>query len=150
MTAAGNRLSTISTSRVLGTPACGDSLPTAPVDATSPGIKSTKRACNGRLPPEREKGFQQAIIDLARALQWHVYHPFDSRRSEAGFPDLTLVRPPYVIFAEIKTERGRMSIDQVKWMQLLNRCPGVEYYQWRPSQWLAIVNRLQGGASWAG
>ena len=49
--------------------------------------------------PLREKQVQSAILDVARLLGWRVYHTFDSRKSEAGFPDLVLVRDR-VIYAE--------------------------------------------------
>lgn len=37
-----------------------------------------------------EGELQQAIIDLARVLGLLIYHPYDSRRSEPGYPDLTI------------------------------------------------------------
>jgi hypothetical protein len=33
-----------------------------------------------------------------------VYHTYDSRGSERGFPDIVAVRPPVVVFAELKDE----------------------------------------------
>ena len=37
---------------------------------------------------ETEKGFQAAVVELARLRGWLVYHTYDSRRSAKGFPDL--------------------------------------------------------------
>lgn len=49
-----------------------------------------------RLPTSprwvRERDFQAAVMELARLLGWRVYHTWDSRKSEPGFPDLVLVR----------------------------------------------------------
>jgi hypothetical protein len=96
-----------------------------------------------------EKVFQAQVIELARLLGYLVYHPYDSRRSEKGYPDLTMVkpgcddRPGRIIFAELKTNVGRVSPSQREWLQALEGCPGVECYLWRPSDWDAIVSRLK-------
>ena len=82
---------------------------------------------------ESEKSWQTWVVDRARLSRWDVYHTFDSRRSEAGWPDLALVRPPRFILAELKTETGRLSPAQRQWRRKLLRCPGIETYLWRPS-----------------
>lgn len=41
-----------------------------------------------------EKQFQQHIIHLATLHGYLTYHTHNSRRSNPGFPDLTLIRPP--------------------------------------------------------
>lgn len=92
---------------------------------------------------ETEKSFQAALVDLARRYQWRVYHPFDSRRSVAGFPDLTLARPGELIFAEVKTAAGRVSAVQQQWLDLLRTMPGIEVYVWRPDDFPAIEARLK-------
>ena len=56
-----------------------------------------------------EKEFQATVIDMARTFGWMVGFTHDSRRSEPGEPDLRLVRPPRVIFAELKTVKGKLS-----------------------------------------
>ncbi len=94
-----------------------------------------------------EREFQGAVIDLARALGWTVYHPWLSVRSAAGFPDLVLVRPPRVVFAELKTERGRVSPAQERWLALLRACPGVEAYVWRPGEWNSVSAVLRRASS---
>jgi hypothetical protein len=83
-------------------------------------------------PPEREKQFQGAVIILARLNGFVSFHVFDSRRNQAGFPDLVLVKPPRLIFAELKSSHGRLSLAQGAWLTLLRRVPCVEVYVWRP------------------
>jgi len=89
---------------------------------------------------ETEAQFQASVIRYAELMGWRVYHVHDSRKSRAGFPDLVMVRRPRVIFAELKSERGRASEDQLAWLDALDQC-GQEVYQWRPSQW-NIVERI--------
>lgn len=66
-----------------------------------------------------ERQLLEAIRALAKRLDWLVYHTHDSRRSEPGFPDLVLVRDGRVIFAELKTQRGRVSPAQDVWLERL-------------------------------
>ena len=86
-----------------------------------------------------EKAFSQQVVDLARLLGFKVYRTWLSVRSPSGFPDLVLVRPPRLIFAELKSERGRLTEAQEAWLELLRQVPGVEVYVWKPSEWEAIV-----------
>lgn len=80
-----------------------------------------------RIP---ERTFQTQVRSLARLLGWIPYHTFDSRRSDQGFPDLVLVRDR-VVFAELKTPKGRLSSHQEIWLEAL-RNAGAEVYVWRP------------------
>lgn len=73
------------------------------------------------------------IVDLARTFGWAAYHPYLSVRSAPGWPDLALVRPPRLVLAELKSERGKVSVHQQHWLDLLGACDGVEVYVWRPS-----------------
>ena len=82
---------------------------------------------------QNEKEFMEAVIDLAKQCGWLVFHPYDNRRSEPGFPDLTLVRDKMLIMAELKTERGKVSQPQQEWGDALSQVLGVEYRLWRPS-----------------
>ena len=80
-----------------------------------------------------EKAWQQAVVDTARLRGWLVYHTHDSRRSEAGFPDLVLVRDR-VVFVELKAEAGRLSEAQARWLARLGAA-GADVHCWRPSDW---------------
>ena len=85
----------------------------------------------------------EQVKAVAVTCGWLTYHTFNSRRSTAGFPDLVLVRPPRVIFAELKRENGRLTIPQKLWGDDLEQCSGVDYYLWRPSDWDSILGVLQ-------
>jgi hypothetical protein len=87
-----------------------------------------------------EAKFQAEVIKLAKSLGWHVYHTYDSRRSEPGFPDLVLVRER-VIFAETKKESGKQTKDQFAWEGWLLDADA-QCYCWRPSDWAEIVRIL--------
>jgi hypothetical protein len=89
------------------------------------------------LPRITERQLQDAIVECAGVLGWRVYHPWTSVNSAAGYPDLTLVRPPRVIMAELKSATGKLSPDQDDWLRDLMRCPGVEVYLWVPDAWLS-------------
>jgi len=95
------------------------------------------------LPPNlSEKAWQQVVLDLAGWRGWRTYHPFDSRRSTPGWPDLVLVRRGRLLVAELKTATGRVSADQQAWLTDLSACPGVEVFVWRPSAWPAVQEVL--------
>lgn len=91
---------------------------------------------------QSERDFQRAVVDLATASRWTLcYHTLNSRGSASGFPDLVLVRVPELIFAELKTDKGRVSDAQHEWLRSLEAC-GVETYVWRPSDWATVEARL--------
>lgn len=90
---------------------------------------------------ESEAGFQAAVVELAELTGWRTFHPHDSRRSNPGWPDLVLARPPVTIVAELKTEQGRVSVEQTEWLDALNAC-GIRAVVWRPEDWPAIERLL--------
>lgn len=94
-----------------------------------------------------ERDFQAKVLELAKLTGWFVYHTFDSRRSEPGFPDLVLVHPRQgrVLFRELKTDTGQLSLHQVKWLQALKDA-GADAEVWRPVQWPGIVKTLKAPA----
>ena len=87
-----------------------------------------------------EKQFQMQIVMVAKANGWTVYHTYDSRRSEPGFPDLVLVRDR-VLFRELKTDAGRMSNAQEAWGQKLTEA-GADFKVWRPQDTPDIIKEL--------
>jgi hypothetical protein len=88
-----------------------------------------------------EKQLQSAVVQWARLNGWLVFHPFDSRRSQAGFPDLTLVRGERLMFAELKATDGRVTGAQQEWLAAL-AAAGCEVHVWRPGDWGQIERTL--------
>lgn len=111
-----------------------------PGAAAPPAITEARRALNASTS---ERAFQQSVVDLAELRQWRAWHDNDSRRNAAGLPDLILLRPPRLLFAELKAERGRLSAEQRAWLDELGRCPGVEVHTWRPGDWAQIEEVLR-------
>ena len=99
-----------------------------------------------------ERELLASVLKTAWRAGWCCYHTYASARSEKGFPDLVAVRtpraarpgPPFVVFAELKTEAGRLTTEQRMWAAALR---GVEdatggflaYRLWRPSDKDAIA-----------
>lgn len=105
-----------------------------------------------RVPDASEKMFQEKVIKLAKAAGWLVFHtpPYSPRHgvwrsAGKGFPDLCLSHPKLrvTIFAELKTEKGRLSLEQENWAAALANS-GADFYVWRPSDWDHIVKLLWG------
>ncbi len=64
-------------------------------------------------------------------------------RSERGWPDLALVRPPRFLLAELKTDKGMTTPSQDEWLALLSSCPAIEVYLWRPHDFNDVVEGLR-------
>jgi len=92
-----------------------------------------------------EKELDTLIREIATRCGWIRYHTFNSRRSPSGFPDLVLVKPPRVVFAELKSGTGKPTPKQVEWLGLLSACPGVETFLWRPDDLDDIARVLSPG-----
>ena len=79
-----------------------------------------------------ERQLQNKVITWARLEGWRVFHPWSSKHSEAGFPDLVLLRPPRLVFVELKRLGKQPTPDQADWLLALEHVPGVEVYVLRP------------------
>jgi hypothetical protein len=88
-----------------------------------------------------EAQWQATVISLAHNLRWRIYHTFDSRRSNSGFPDLVLVRDR-IVFAELKSSRGRLTREQARWIAALG-VAGAEAYVWAPSDYPQVERTLR-------
>lgn len=88
-----------------------------------------------------EAQWQRRITDLCDllGLMWH--HETDSRRSKKGFPDLVIAGPNGVIFAELKSNTGKVSDAQQAWVRQINTGGG-EAWVWRPTHWDLVMRRL--------
>ncbi len=92
-----------------------------------------------------ETELQNMILKEAKRFGWRSYHTHDSRRSQAGFPDLVMTNGRRLIFAELKTQVGDPSDKQREWLADLETTDA-EVYLWRPSDLdgaIAILSRKE-------
>lgn len=100
-----------------------------------------------------EKAFLDRVRKHAQSHGWLEYHTYNSRKSPAGFPDLCMVRNGRLIFAELKTSKGKESCAQRLWLESLRAVPGIEVYLWRPADWPtieAVLQRKPEPGAWGG
>jgi hypothetical protein len=117
-------------------------------------------------PRQTERRFQAQVIELAEVLGWKIRHdratnqrrdcrvchapfrcagcstPLTIVRNDPGLLDLLLTRRPRIIWAEIKTDRGKLTDDQKLMLAELREC-GQEAYVFRPKTWEQIVRLLR-------
>lgn len=82
-----------------------------------------------------EKDLAATVIEMARAYGWLVAGVVDqrvyARRFSAGVPDLMMVRGKRLVFAELKSQRGKVTPEQQEWLSALV-VTGAEVYLWQP------------------
>ena len=131
---------------------------------------------SGIAAPEQltETEFQRLVVQTAGVFGWGVayrskrgqaepdepldgliFHPRIMYRSEPGWPDLTLIRrrDRRLLFAELKTEKGKLTKRQERVLDLLEEIAGpiggdppasrIDVRVWRPSDWDEIVAVLR-------
>jgi hypothetical protein len=79
-----------------------------------------------------ERDLREQIRNLCKVLGWRLAFTQYSLRSPKGFPDLILLRPPRIIFAELKSETGKTTPEQDAWLDGLRGLPSAEVFLWRP------------------
>jgi VRR-NUC domain-containing protein len=119
-------------------------------------VRLTDRERLLRTVPERD--WTHSVIRMATTAGFLVHHsrPALNQRGRwatwlegsPGLPDLILVKPPRVLFVELKRQAGGvLSPHQLRWWDALRACPGVEVYLWKPGDadavW-AILSRKAG------
>lgn len=91
----------------------------------------------------READWQGQFLDLAHLMGWRTMHVrrsigknqmWTTTTSVIGWPDIVLWNETQhrIIFAELKSETGKLTSEQVEVLQSLARA-GQETYVWRPS-----------------
>jgi hypothetical protein len=104
----------------------------------------------------REAALQDRLRNLCRTLGLRHVHTHDSRRTEPGEPDSRIVRDPlewdrpWVLWIELKSERGRLSPAQREWAAALRDAEEASggamcYRLVRPSTWDRFVELLTSG-----
>lgn len=97
-----------------------------------------------------EAEFTNTVIELAKWHHWMVCHfrPAQTRmgwrtaiQGDKGFPDLVFARRGVVIFAELKTDKGRITHGQAAWLGEVGNA--VPFYVWRPSDMAEIQEVLK-------
>jgi hypothetical protein len=116
--------------------------------AAMPGATSYGVRMPGERPVyETERDFQAAVIALAKRHAWLAYHTHDSRRSEAGFPDLVLLRGDVAIVAELKrSAKERPTAAQETWLEAWRAVKRIEVRLWTPELWTEIEGLITGRA----
>ena len=91
-----------------------------------------------------EKDLREQIRTLCQLYGWKMYFSWTSIHSPRGFPDLVLANPEQkrVIFAELKSEKGKVTEYQQEWLDTLKAC-GQTVYVWRPTDIEAIAEILR-------
>lgn len=89
-----------------------------------------RRLVDGRLS---EKQWQKQVEDALDAFGWwHNHNPPNVvvcphgvriyRGIKRGVPDIWAIKPPYMLWIELKTERGQLDADQRLVMGLIRAC----------------------------
>lgn len=90
-----------------------------------------------------EVQWSRQVREIATLYGWELmYHTHRSDRSDPGFPDEVLCRPPRVLFVELKTQTGRIRPAQRAWMDGLTAC-GLEVALWRPADRDEVIRVLR-------
>ncbi len=104
------------------------------------------------IRPPSEAAFMRTVLAYARLRGWTVAHFRPAKTAHgwrtavqgdgAGFPDLVLVRGPRLLFVELKTDLGRLTDAQQRWLNRLLTAEQIALI-WRPSDWSAIEKCLE-------
>lgn len=99
------------------------------------------------MPKGPEAEFQAQIVELAEICGWKCNHVFRLQTKHGayrtsttwkGWPDLTLVRPPQIVFLEVKGPTGVVTPEQAEALDLLGAIPGAVAMAVWPKDWDTI------------
>jgi hypothetical protein len=94
-------------------------------------------------PVISEKVFQEQVRKAAIINGWRYYHTWSSMHSAQGFPDICMVRDKRLIFCELKSAKGKVTVEQEAWLKSLACIPNVEVYTLRPDDFDDFYERLK-------
>jgi hypothetical protein len=97
-----------------------------------------------------ERELQDAVIEIAQMLGWRVAHFRPAKTAQGwrtavqgdgvGYPDITMTRNGFLIFAELKSQKGKLGPSQQEWLDALTAVSVAEdrvhTFLWRPEHWL--------------
>ena len=116
------------------------------VDAEQPThlIEGVKMAPKLEKAPRKhpERDFQRQVIEVARSFGWTDFHVLRSKGMRGGFPDLFLIRPPNIVWAELKAENGKLSDAQKDMYEMLKESLQ-NIYVWYPDDMPEIIEVLK-------
>lgn len=108
----------------------------------------------GRAMTEEE--LLQSVLDYVQRIpRLLAYHARPARVGKGGrerwvtamsgnkgFPDLVITGPNGVLYRELKTMKGRVSVEQHEWLNTLTEA-GADAKVWRPDDWpLTIIQEI--------
>ncbi len=103
-----------------------------------------------------EKAFRAQLVEVARGYGWLCWYDLatnthrrcpkcgetiHSPRNPPGWPDLTLLKPPLLLYRELKVGKGRLSPHQERWRDAL-LAAGQDWAEWRPEDMATIIKEL--------
>jgi len=94
--------------------------------------------------PVTERDLREWVRDLCKLFGWKFLFTWTSIHSPKGMLDLFLINAEQkrVIFAELKTEKGKLTPEQQETFDDLKAC-GQEVYVWRPGDIEGIAEILR-------
>jgi hypothetical protein len=104
----------------------------------------TLRSPASGMDPESPEGVLLAKVRrVALDNGWLFHHVRNSRGCDPGFLDICCVKPGQpLLIAELKSREGKLTLEQMQWMEFLRQAQGIETYLWRPADWPTIQHLL--------
>ena len=78
-----------------------------------------------------EAHLEEHVREICAQVDVYRYHPYDSRKSQGGWPDDVLVGPWGILHRELKSQTGKVRPDQEDVMARLRKA-GADVDVWRP------------------
>lgn len=106
-----------------------------------------------------ERELQDAVVETARLFAFRAFHARPAQTSKGwrtpvqydgkGFVDLVLVGSDRILFVELKSDKGKVSVEQQQWLDGLGAvaavCDQVEVHVWTPQDWPAAITATLSG-----
>lgn len=108
---------------------------------TCPGC--LRKGVHGPMP---ERVLLAQVREIAKRCGFATYHTHLSKKSEPGFPDVVLLKPPLLLFAELKRQGERPTAAQHAWLTALGQVQQVAAHLWYPAdlpQIIAVLSRKE-------